>query len=186
LEQNVKKAIYAGSFDILTWGHIYVIRQGLQIFDEVEVAIGHNPDKKGLFSLDERREMLEECVLDTRVFTPEESKQLKVSIFEKQYLIDYAYEVGAQFYLRGIRSANDYEFESGLAQINHNLSLISTNLSFLRGTIKPVWIPCDPSLAHIASSTVKALIGPKGWERAVADYVPPTVYKRILEKFTQQ
>lgn len=172
----MKKAVYAGSFDILTWGHIYVMRQGTALFDQIAVAIGNNPTKKGLFTLEERKNMLDECLTDERIFTLEEQSQMVTMVFENQYLVDFAREVEAGFYLRGLRSAKDYEFEAGMAQVNYNFS-------YPGEMIRPVWIPCDPKLAHIASSTVKALIGPKGWEKVIADYVPPTVYQHILAKF---
>lgn len=171
-----RKAVYAGSFDILTWGHIYVMKQGVALFDEVLVAIGNNPTKKNLFTADERKVILEECLTDRQVFTHNEWEKLIPLVFENQYLVDFAREQGADFYLRGLRSAKDYEFEAGMAQVNYNFT-------YPGEMVRPVWIPCDPKLAHIASSTVKALIGPKGWEKVIADYVPPTVYKRLLAKF---
>src|SRR5687767_4626539 len=96
-------AVYAGSFDPLTVGHLWMIEEARRLFPTLLVAIGINPDKKYHFSLEERLEMLRES---TRAFG-----NVRVASFANLYLVDYAQSIGATHILRGIRSQGDYEFE---------------------------------------------------------------------------
>ena len=96
-------AIYAGSFDPPTNGHLWMIERGAELFDRLIVAIGTNPAKKGMFTVAERMEMLEKATV--RLFN------VRVSEFTNKYLIHYAKSLGARFILRGIRNATDQEFE---------------------------------------------------------------------------
>ena len=151
----MKKAVYAGSFDPITNGHVWMIEQGAELFDELVVAVGVNPDKKGTFSLDERLQMV------------------RVDSFENKFLVHYATSVGAQYILRGIRDAGDYEFERGMRHINNDLHAKTTT----------VFLMPPREISEVSSSLVKGLIGPKGWEKIVAQYVPKPVYKAILSKY---
>src|SRR5688572_18931596 len=96
-----KLGVYAGSFDPLTIGHLWMIEQGVQLFDRLVIAIGTNPDKKYVFSLEERLDMLRDS---TRSFP-----NLSVTSFSNRFLIDFARSLGATHILRGIRSESDYE-----------------------------------------------------------------------------
>src|SRR5689334_13386532 len=101
--RSQRLGVYAGSFDPLTVGHLWMIQQGVQLFDELIVAVGVNPDKKYTFGLDERLVMLRES---TKKF-----RNVSVAAFSNRYLINYAQEVSATHILRGIRTESDYEFE---------------------------------------------------------------------------
>ena len=92
----MKRGVYAGSFDPVTNGHLWMIRQGVALFDELIVAIGDNPDKNYTFSVSERAEMLRK--------TTQEYPNLRVEVFEKLFLVDYAQMVGANYIVRGIRT----------------------------------------------------------------------------------
>jgi len=105
-------AIYPGSFDPLTNGHVDLIDRGSKIFDELIVAILRNPEKDPLFSLDERLEMLQAMTLHR--------KNVRVDSFEG-LMVDYAMRVNASAVLRGIRAISDYEYELQMALMNRKL-----------------------------------------------------------------
>ena len=156
-----RKAVYAGSFDPLTNGHLWMIEQGLSLFDHVTVAIGINPEKNYTYGIDERLKILNK--------TLPLSDNLDIAYFENLYLVDYATEIGASYILRGIRSAHDYEFERGMRHTN----------SQLKQDITTVFLMPPRDLAEVSSSMVKGLIGPEGWEEHVAKMVPPSVFDVI-------
>lgn len=105
-------AIYPGTFDPPTNGHLDLINRGAKIFDELVVAILRNPDKTPLFSLEERRDMLETLV--------KRWENVRVDTFDG-LLVDYAADQGAQAVLRGIRAVSDYEYELQMALMNRKL-----------------------------------------------------------------
>lgn len=159
------KSVYAGSFDPITNGHLWMIEQGSRLFNEFVVAIGIHPDKKCAFSLDERIEMLKNTTKDIA--------NIKIDSFENQFLVNYANSVGAQYILRGIRNVDDYEYEHGMRNINSDLV----------PEITTIFLMPPRELVEISSSFVKGLIGPDGWENIVKKYVPEYVYKKFLEKY---
>ncbi len=158
----VKRAVYAGTFDPPTLGHLWVISEAAQLFDEIIVAIGVNLDKRTMFSLEERKTMLKEIVL--------EYPNVQVSSFANQYLVAYAESVDSRFIIRGIRNSADYEYEKTMRHINGEL----------RPDVTTVFLIPPPEVVEISSSAVKGLIGPDGWERIVSAYVPEAVLKKLL------
>src|SRR3989344_2311309 len=114
VDLTMKKAVYAGSFDPLTNGHLWMIEAGANLFDELVVAIGINPDKKHAFSLEDRISMLKRS---TRNFS-----NVKIDSFENKFLVNYASSVNAQYILRGIRTEGDYEYERGMRHVNSDLN----------------------------------------------------------------
>jgi pantetheine-phosphate adenylyltransferase len=160
--------VYAGSFDPVTIGHLWMIEQGVRLFDRLVIATGTNPDKKYSFALDDRLAMLRNS---TRQFL-----NLEVSSFANRYLIDYAQSIGATHILRGIRTESDYEFERSMRNINGDLN----------AGICTVFLMPPRGIAEISSSMVKGLVGPAGWKKVVRNYVPPPVYKRFLEIHDQK
>lgn len=155
--------VYAGTFDPLTVGHLWMIREGVRLFDHLIVAIGVNPDKKPTFGVEDRLAMLRE--------TCSEYHNLTVTSYSNLYLIDYAQSVQATHVLRGIRSAADYEYERPMRNINGDLD----------PKICTVFLMPPRNIAEVSSSMVKGLIGPAGWRRIVRKYVPGPVYRRLLE-----
>jgi pantetheine-phosphate adenylyltransferase len=112
-------AVYAGTFDPVTVGHLWMIKIGSNLFDKLIVAIGTNPEKKCYFSLKDRIAMLQESITGY--------KNVTVDQYSNKFLIKYAECVGAKFILRGIRSTSDYEYEKSLSYVNRHLnSKIST------------------------------------------------------------
>ena len=159
-----RKAVYAGSFDPLTNGHLWMINKGLELFDHLTVAIGINPDKDYTYGVDERLGILEKSL-------PKVSN-ISIAYFENKYLVDYATEIDASFILRGIRSAQDYEFEKGLRHTNAQL----------KNEITTIFLMPPRNLAELSSSMVKGLVGPIGWEDHVAKMVPAAVFEAMKLK----
>ena len=155
--------VYAGSFDPLTIGHLWMIEQGVTLFDRLIVAVGINPDKRYTFSLPERLDMLRESL--------KQHRNLSVTSFSNRYLIDYAQLIRASHILRGIRSVSDYEFERTMRNINGDLN----------HAICTVFLMPPRDIAEVSSSMVKGLVGPKGWQKVVRKYVPDPVYRRFLK-----
>jgi len=160
----MRRAVYAGSFDPLTLGHLWAIEQGRVLFDELVVAIGVNPEKRYYFSLAERLEMLREVTAGV--------SNVKIASYENLFLVRYAEQVGASFILRGIRNEQDYGYERGMRYVNAELD----------ARIQTVFLIPPRELVEVSSSFVKGLVGPTGWEGVLEKYVPPAVYKRFLER----
>jgi pantetheine-phosphate adenylyltransferase len=160
---GAKVGVYAGSFDPPTIGHLWMIEQGVSLFDRFVVAIGINPEKKFAFHLDARVEMLREST--------GHHQNLTVASYSNQYLIRYAQSIGATHILRGIRSAEDYEYERVMRHINGDLD----------SKVCTVFLMPPRGIAEVSSSMVKGLIGPDGWQEIVKQYVPEPVYRRLLD-----
>ncbi|MCK7591535.1 pantetheine-phosphate adenylyltransferase [Subsaxibacter sp. CAU 1640] len=113
----MRRALFPGSFDPITLGHYDIIKRGVKLFDEVVVAIGINADKKYMFSLEERKQFIEEAFKD--------EPKVKVMTY-KGLTIDFCHKIDAQFILRGLRNPADFEFEKAIAHTNRKLSKIET------------------------------------------------------------
>ena len=158
------KAVYAGSFDPVTKGHLWMIEQGVKLFDELVVAVGINPDKKYSFTKAERLLMLR----DSTRHLP----NLQVDAFDNQFLVNYAQRMGAQYILRGIRTGSDYEYERNMRYVNDDL-VPSVNTVFL--------MP-PREIAEVSSTMVKSMVGPEGWESILGKYVPEPVLELFKAK----
>ncbi|MCK4496945.1 MAG: pantetheine-phosphate adenylyltransferase [Candidatus Aenigmarchaeota archaeon] len=162
----MKKGVYAGSFDPPTNGHLWMIEQGSRLFDELVVAVGIHPDKREeyMFSVKERMEMLREIV--------RECDNVEVGNCGKQYLVNYAKSVGAEYVLRGIRSEKDYEEERKMRNVNRDLD----------SEIETVFLIPPREIVEITSSFVKDMVGYEGWEEIIKKHVPGPVYEKFLGK----
>lgn len=158
-----KLAVYAGTFDPLTIGHLWMIERGAVLFDKLITAIGINPEKHCMFSIDERIEMLRQSA--------KQFPNVEVRSFTNQFLITYAQSVDAQFVLRGIRTESDYEYERVMRNINGDLN----------AGITTVFLMPPRGIAEVSSSMVKGLIGPEGWETVVKSYLPKPVFEKLKE-----
>jgi pantetheine-phosphate adenylyltransferase len=148
----MKKAVFPGSFDPITLGHVDIIYRGLELFDEVIIAIGVNADKKYLFSLEQREAFI------ANLFAQE--PRIKVVCYEG-LTADLCKKENAKYLLRGLRNTTDFEFEKAIAQANAKLQDIETVLLFSK-----------PEHAFISSSIVRDVLRNQG------DYtfmVPATV-----------
>jgi pantetheine-phosphate adenylyltransferase len=160
---TMRRAVYAGSFDPITLGHLWMVEQGSALFDELVVAIGINPDKRYLFDLDQRLAMLREV---TSGFA-----NVKIASYENMFLVRYAEQIGAEFILRGIRNEQDYSYERGMRYVNTELD----------GRVRSVFLIPPRELVEVSSSFVKGLVGPAGWEGILQKYVPAAVHRRFIE-----
>src|SRR3989304_2257442 len=106
-------ALYAGSFDPITYGHMDIIQRGAALFDELVVAIASNPDKTPLFSAKERVEMVSQSCADI--------KNAKVELMPMELLVDAAAKVGASVIVRGLRAVSDFDYELQLSSMNRTL-----------------------------------------------------------------
>jgi pantetheine-phosphate adenylyltransferase len=157
--------IYAGTFDPPTVGHLWMIEHAAGLFDELIVALGVNPEKRNTFSVEERAEMLRSCTAGLQ--------NVRVETYTNQYLINYAQKKKASYIVRGIRSETDYEYERVMRNINGDLD----------PDVTTVFLMPPRDIAEVSSSMVKGLVGPEGWQLMIEPYVPPQVYRRLIEKF---
>jgi pantetheine-phosphate adenylyltransferase len=158
------KAIYAGSFDPITNGHLWVIERSAAIFDELIVAVGDHPDKKYTFSVNERVALLEE--------TLEEFGNIKIGQFSGEFLVNYAIRQGVSHIVRGIRNTQDYEFEKTIRYINSDVC----------PNIDTIFLMPPRNFAEVSSSLVKGFVGSNGWEQIVNKYVPEIVLQALIRK----
>jgi pantetheine-phosphate adenylyltransferase len=163
MSKSPRIAIYAGSFDPPTMGHMFMIRRAAKLFDHLVVAVGVNPGKTYTFSLDERVAMLQECV--------EGMQNVEVDRMEARFLVRYAREKGADAILRGIRSDEDYRYEHAMHNINMDIE----------PEIVTVFLMPPRDICEISSGFVKGLIGFEGWQEIVRPYVPKPVYRKLTE-----
>ena len=138
----MRRALFPGSFDPITLGHYDIIKRGVKLFDEVVVAIGINADKKYMFSLEERKQFIEEAFKD--------EPKVKVMTY-KGLTIDFCHKIDAQFILRGLRNPADFEFEKAIAHTNRKLSKIET-----------VFLLTAAQTSFISSSIVRDVIRNNG------------------------
>lgn len=155
-------AIYPGSFDPPTNGHVNIIERGLALYDELIVAVATNISKSAMFTLDERMEMVRETFGDRA--------GLRVESFEG-LLVDYARERGAASILRGLRAVADFEYEYQMANMNKQLA----------PGVETVFLMADPKTFYVSSRLVKEVATLGG---DIADVVPPTVEARLKGKLT--
>jgi pantetheine-phosphate adenylyltransferase len=130
-----KIGVFPGSFDPITKGHESVIFKALPLFDKLYIAIGENSEKKNLFSIEQRVQWINNCFKDY--------PHLEVKTY-KGLTVDFCKEISAQFLVRGIRNAIDFEFEKGIADVNKKLSGIET-----------VFFIADSEFGSISSSIVR-------------------------------
>jgi len=157
---NLVRAIYPGSFDPLTNGHLDLIERGSKIFEELIVAILRNSEKDPLFSEPERREMLEEMV--------RKYPNVRVDTFDG-LLVDYAMRKNAQAVLRGIRAISDYEYELQMALMNRKL----------QPQLETVFMMPAEAYTYLSSRLVKEVFRLGG---SVRGLVPELVEQRLIEK----
>ncbi len=151
--KNQKIAIYPGSFDPITLGHLDVLRDGAKMFDKVIIAVAENSAKTGMFSVEKRKELIKESVKDI--------PNVEVDSFEG-LTIEYAKKKGATILLRGLRAVSDFEYEMQLSQNNRALC----------EDIKTVFLITRPEYNFISSSAVKEILNNGG---DVSKFVPSEI-----------
>ncbi len=153
-------AIYPGSFDPVTNGHMDIVRRGAALFDQIIVTILHNPKKQSLFTLEERMEMLRESMKDVPGITFDTFGGL---------LVDFAKQRGAHAILRGMRAVSDFEYEFQLALMNRKLNRDVETVFMMTGLR---WIFTSSSIIKEAAQ----------FGGDITDMVPPIVNKKLKEK----
>lgn len=154
-------ALFPGSFDPPTYGHLNIIERARSIFDKIDVVIAVNKSKKYLFSEDERLSMIKELVSGWDNVTVHTSNKL---------IVDYAHENNASVLLRGVRNFSDFSYEFDLSLLNKGLA----------SDIETVFLPTDPEFFVLRSSSIKELAAFNG---DISKMVPPLVEKALKEKF---
>ena len=157
----MKIAIYAGSFDPITKGHLDILKTAAGMFDKVIIAVAKNPDKKGFLPVNVRVGLIEKSVSDI--------ENVEVDSFEG-LTINYARQKGATILIRGLRAVSDFEYEMQLSQAN----------SALADDIKTVFLTTKPKYNFISSSTIKEIFLNGG---DVSKFVPEAVNEYFTKEF---
>ena len=159
-------AVYAGSFDPPTLGHLWMVRTGASLFDEVVVVVAYNPDKPGMFSLEARLDLWQQLCADV-------PGCVRICTLNRGFLAEYAQQLGACCLLRGIRNTADFEYEKGMARINASMV----------PQVPTVFLTPPPELENVSSSLIRGFLGQPGWERWVSPHVHPAVLSVLKRKF---
>ena len=157
------KCLFPGSFDPVTLGHMDLVRRAAGLFDTVYVGVLHNPDKQGLFTVEERIGMLEKCCA--------EWPNVKVVAYPG-LTVDLCRELGVQVLLRGVRSVSDLESEMVLHHVN----------SMLDSGIETVFLPASRGMEDVSSSVVRQLAAFRGH---ADQFLPPAAAEMVRNKFAK-
>ena len=159
-----RKAVYAGSFDPITMGHLDITRRALGIFDEIVVAVAHNPEKdSALFSAAERVDMIRTALADT-------GDRVTVDAFSG-LLVEYCDRVRATAIIRGLRAVSDFEYEFQMAMMNRHLN----------PRVETYFMTASETYFYTASRLVKEVASLGG---DVSALVPPVVHRALVERFS--
>ena len=154
-------AIYPGSFDPITNGHIDILKSGAEIFDKVIIAVSYNVNKKGFLPIEERVQLIKESVKDI--------PNVEVDSFQG-LTVEYAKNRGAEVLLRGLRTSFDFEYEMQLSQTNNALY----------NNIKTVFLITKPEFNFISSSSVREILLNHG---DILKFVPNAVFEYLNKKY---
>ena len=159
------KALYPGSFDPLTMGHLNIIRRAAKLYDELTIGVVSNPSKASMFTLEEREEMLKDALRDL--------PNVKVDHFSG-LLADYVNRMGFDVVVRGLRATTDFEYEIQMAQMNARL---------FNESVETVFLMTDPQYSFISSSLIKEVASLGG---SVKGLVPDFVAGRMKDKLQEE
>lgn len=154
-------AVYPGSFDPVTNGHIDIICRGLKVFDNIIVGVAQNSSKNNMFSVEERIDMIREAL--------DNNPRIRVDVIDG-LLIDYVRRQGSNIIIRGLRAVSDFEYEFQLAQVNHTVE----------ENIETMFMMTSVRYGYLSSSVVKEM-GSLGGD--ISGFVPECVLRRIREKY---
>ena len=160
---SMRRAIYPGSFDPVTNGHLDVIERARKLFDEVVVAVAHNDEKQPLFSLQERLDLLQQTI--------GKIDNVRIAQFEG-LLVEFARKEKASAVIRGLRAASDFEFEFQMALMNRKL----------QGDLETIFLMPKEEYTYLSSRLVKEIARLGG---DVSQFVPPLVAKLLVGKFAR-
>ena len=157
-----RRCVCPGSYDPVTNGHVDVIERAAGLFDEVIVAILHNPAKRGAFAIDERTELLEGALAHV--------PNARIGAWAGVLVVDVCREVGASSMVKGLRGGTDFAYELPMAHMNKHLTGVET-----------LFLAADPTLQHVSSSLIKEVVGYGG---DVSGLVPDAVLAALHERLT--
>lgn len=156
-----KIAVYPGSFDPITFGHLDIINRGLRVFDQVIIAVARNSSKNALFSTEERLAIIREVLGD--------NTRAKVDTFDG-LLVEYVRSQGASVIIRGLRAVSDFEYEFQIAQMNRNITQ----------DVETLFMMTSVPYSYLSSSIVKEVSSLHG---PIDGLVPPAVKRALEAKF---
>ncbi|MBI4052172.1 MAG: pantetheine-phosphate adenylyltransferase [Elusimicrobia bacterium] len=156
-----KIAVYPGSFDPITYGHLDIIQRACEIFDKLVVVVSDNPQKKSTFTLQERISLIKECLKD--------NSQVEVGSFSG-LLVDHLKSKNVKVVIRGLRAVSDLEYEFQIASMNRSLYK----------EVETVFLMPGEDYTYLSSSMVKEVAALKG---DLKKFVPPAVEKALRQKF---
>jgi pantetheine-phosphate adenylyltransferase len=159
----MKKAIYPGSFDPVTFGHLDIIKRSSRLFDEIVVAVLNNSAKNSLFSANERVTMIRDLV--------KEYPNVTVISFEG-LLVDFAKEIDANIVIRGLRAVTDFEYELQIAQVNH----------VENSDLETIFLTTSLNYSYLSSSVVREFAS---YGADISKFVPSEIIPRIMEKYNK-
>ncbi len=136
-------ALFPGTFDPITIGHVNIIERGLSLFDEIVIGIGHNANKSTLFELEQRLAWI------NKIF--ENNHQVRCAVYEG-LTVDFCKKIDAHYIIRGLRNMADFDYEKNIAQMN----------KIVYPKVETAFIMCDPAFTPISSSIVRDLIRNNG------------------------
>ena len=155
-------ALYPGSFDPITWGHVDIVRRGLEVFERITIAVARNIKKSPIFSFEERVEMIKETFAD--------EPRIDVVPLAEGLLVDFARDIGVRNVLRGLRAMSDFEYEFQMASMNRRLT---DDVDF-------VFLMTSEEHFFVSSSLIRDVAMNGG---DVAEFVPACVNQRLRKKF---
>jgi len=158
----MKKVIYPGTFDPVTYGHIDIVKRAVDLFDEVVVTVAINPTKQPLFNTEERVKMLEESLIEFK-------SKVVIDSFDG-LLVEHAKQVGATAIVRGLRQISDFEFEFQMALMNRKLS----------GDITTIFLMPHERYTYLNSTVIRNLAS---LHADVSSFVPQNVHEALKKKF---
>lgn len=158
----MKRAIYPGSFDPLTNGHLDIIERAAHLFDEIFIGVLNNPEKKSMFSIDERKALIEQVL--------PQSKNCRFIVEDfSGLLVDYARSRQTFAVVRGIRAVSDYEYELQMALMNRHLE----------PQLETVFLVANPNVSYISSSLIKQIYNLGG---KIDEFVPKLIAENMKLK----
>ena len=137
---DVKRvAVFPGSFDPITTGHVDIVRRAIPLFDQIIIAVGHNTQKEYLFRLSDRLNWLEKVFEDDETVTIDDYEGLTAH---------YCTKIGAKFMIRGLRNSSDFDYEKTISQLNH----------IIGNELETIFLISRPEFSHVSSTIVREII----------------------------
>ncbi|WP_025273891.1 pantetheine-phosphate adenylyltransferase [Haloglycomyces albus] len=161
MKPQARRAVCPGSFDPVTYGHLDIVGRSAELYDEVWIAVFHNASKSGLFSVEERLELLEATTADM--------PNVKVASFSG-LVVDFCQQHDIGVIVKGVRAVSDFDYELQMAQMNYGL-----------GGIETMFMPTNPLYSFLSSSLVKDAAK---WGGKISSHVPELVARRLEERFS--